>query len=83
MLKDDCVQDFQVTQVNKGGVCGQVVGVEAFMPYSKLSSGMRGDSGVRGGQDAHRALIGRTLKVKILTVRSRSFHVACHTFALW
>ena len=70
MLEDGSVQDFQVTQVNKGGVVGRVAGMEAFMPFSKMSSG------VRNGQDAIKSLIGRALKVKVLTVRSGSYAAA-------
>lgn len=69
MLKEQKVHDFQVVFVNRGGVRGDLAGIEAFMPFSKMCTGLGGLNAAQHYKKLTSKLPGLKLRVKVVLVR--------------
>ena len=69
MLKEQKVHDFQVVFVNRGGVRGDLAGIEAFMPFSKMCTGLGGLNAAQRYKQLTSKLPGLKLRVKVVMVR--------------
>ena len=69
MLEEQKVHDFQVVFVNRGGVRGDLAGVEAFMPFSKMCTGLGGLNAAQHYKKLMSKLPGLNLRVKVVLVR--------------
>lgn len=76
MLKEQKVHDFQVVFVNRGGVRGDIAGIEAFMPFSKMCTGLGGLNAAQQYKRLVSKLPGLKLRVKVVQV-----HLLCNMFA--
>lgn len=68
MLEEQKVHDFQVVFVNRGGVRGDLAGVEAFMPFSKMCTGLGGLNAAQHYKKLMSKLPGLNLRVKVVLV---------------
>ena len=68
-MKQGSILKFQVNRANKGGIRGQlegINGVEAFLPFSKMTASKgKSDSAKQRAQD----MVGTMTHVKIVAVR--------------
>lgn len=67
-LKDDTIQDFEVGFVNRGGVRGILFGIEAFMPFSKMCTGLSGINAAQHYKSLMSTLPGLKIRVKVVSV---------------
>lgn len=68
MLEEQKVHDFQVVFVNRGGVRGDLAGIEAFMPFSKMCTGLGGLNAAQYYKKLMTKLPGLNLRVKVVLV---------------
>ena len=68
MLEEQKVHDFQVAFVNRGGVRGDLAGIEAFMPFSKMCTGLGGLNAAQYYKKLMLKLPGLNLRVKVVLV---------------
>ena len=68
MLEEQKVHDFQVVFVNRGGVRGDLAGIEAFMPFSKMCTGLGGLNAAQHYKKLMSKLPGLNLRVKVALV---------------
>ena len=82
MLDEQKIHDFEVIFVNRGGVRGDLAGIEAFMPFSKMCTGLGGQNAAQHYKSLMNKLPGLKLRVKVVTV-SLCLHSAntLHVFA--
>lgn len=69
MLEEQKLHDFQVVFVNRGGVRGDLAGIEAFMPFSKMCTGLGGLNAAQHYKKLMSKLPGLNLRVKVVLVR--------------
>ena len=69
MLEEQKVHNFQVVFVNRGGVRGDLAGIEAFMPFSKMCTGLGGLNAAQHYKKLMSKLPGLNLRVKVAQVR--------------
>ncbi|KAL3160494.1 hypothetical protein ABBQ32_010805 [Trebouxia sp. C0010 RCD-2024] len=68
MLEEQKVHDFQVVFVNRGGVRGDLASIEAFMPFSKMCTGLGGLNAAQHYKKLTSKLPGLKLRVKVVRV---------------
>ena len=68
MLEEQKVHDFQVVFVNRGGVRGDLAGIEAFMPFSKMCTGLGGLNAAQYYKKLLSKLPGLNLRAKVVLV---------------
>lgn len=68
MLQEGTVQEFEVAFVNRGGVRGMLAGIEGFMPFSKMCTGLSGVNAAQQYKILNASLAGLKLRVKVVSV---------------
>ncbi len=68
MLQEGSVEDFEVSFVNRGGVRGVLAGIEGFMPFSKMCTGLSGVNAAQQYKSLMSTLPGLNLRVKVVSV---------------
>jgi len=68
MLQEGSVEDFEVSFVNRGGVRGILAGIEGFMPFSKMCTGLNGVNAAQQYKSLMSTLPGLNLRVKVVSV---------------
>ncbi|DBA82499.1 hypothetical protein WJX79_007278 [Trebouxia sp. C0005] len=68
MLQEGSVEDFEVSFVNRGGVRGILAGIEGFMPFSKMCTGLSGVNAAQQYKSLMSTLPGLNLRVKVVSV---------------
>ena len=86
MVQEGSVEDFEVSFVNRGGVRGVLAGIEGFMPFSKMCTGLSGINAAQQYKSLMSTLPGLKLRVKVVSVsfypQSYNPCCLCHTDAL-
>lgn len=78
MLEEQKVHDFQVVFVNRGGVRGDLAGIEAFMPFSKMCTGLGGLNAAQYYKKLMSKLPGLNLRVKVVLVCTSTSVTICN-----
>lgn len=68
MLKEGTVHDFEISFVNRGGIRGVLAGIEGFMPFSKMCTGLNGVNAPQQYKSLMSTLPGLKLRVKVVQV---------------
>ena len=68
LLDENKSHDFKVIFVNRGGVRGDLAGIEAFLPFSKMCTGLGGQNAAQHYKGLMSKLPGLKLHVKVVKV---------------